>query len=1031
MLKEISDLLTTYFGVDNWEQLEGDGVVFKCQKKYNDEVYQKIYVDATGKWQGDDFNVETHLENYLLNDYYSETGFLQWNYYYYFIQPNNVAINSARKASIEENMTYARKYVLSLHSFEQWLIQINQIGHISEIGLDADLSTIWINYLREKKLIPIYNKNYYQYEGVETILNGNPQADIDTTDSDLSIAPFETINKIQQHHFTSNRKYPLRKDYLFKTVNLITGSNATGKTSLLTSIEILLTGKSNRSNSTEAFKINATHSQGELNYPAAAKIYKQRDKLWYSSGRSKGEALNENFTRYNYYSSDAAYDLEHNGKNGEPELMSTLQNIALGKEVNELETRIIKFKYDLDSACNRLETEVNDKQDLYDKNIKELELIRQTIQKPDEHLVVLARLLSEIGHKSPHDYNISVQSLIELESQFKRGKEIVTQIKELTNPSNTTSQSIATELRKLEVIEDAILRSEGRIDTATIDLSQLEKNKVQLDSSVSSLNRYYEYAKLPFYNSINGLSEKIRQQQTQLTKCQEINTLSLSIAWESLTFNTEEDIEEVKRQLSNTSFELQGQIKNQNEKIEHLQRGIQLLDKLVADIKSSGANYLSNYPEATECPLCLANYPVGDLLKRIEHSKTSFENSTALEVLKRELFELQENIEKNSKAIVDLGPIISLKNMIVSANKEKVNITQLQKLKEINQEQLILTAAEVSQLIAEQKSLTDNKMSEEELSNLFTKISALLKSNTGFYEIESEINRLNGLVSEINQNITNAILAKEDAIKDRSNELSKLNFDFLQLPVQIGLLKRLKGLYEEIEKVIIILGTDTVESVELKFEKGIGEIQRCKEAIENQSAGTIAEKFYLNTNKTLLDEITEVKRQLKNGKEACESLEYLIKNHGKNKYLEAFIRNNKLELINAFLLIHSPKEFSGLEIETNSIRFIRKGTDEKAKLSEISTGQRTALAVSIFLLLNKKLRNGPNIVLFDDPIAFVDDLNVLSFLDYLREIVIQSNKQIFFATANNDLAFLFKKKFEFLSQEFESFLLERDSPAND
>ena len=72
------------------------------------------------------------------------------------------------------------------------------------------------------------------------------------------------------------------------------------------------------------------------------------------------------------------------------------------------------------------------------------------------------------------------------------------------------------------------------------------------------------------------------------------------------------------------------------------------------------------------------------------------------------------------------------------------------------------------------------------------------------------------------------------------------------------------------------------------------------------------------------------------------------------------------------------------------------------------------MALSIFLTLNKQLDNGPDVILFDDPITTIDDLNVLSFLDYLREIVISTDKQVFFATANNDLANLFSKKFEFL-----------------
>jgi len=55
--------------------------------------------------------------------------------------------------------------------------------------------------------------------------------------------------------------------------------------------------------------------------------------------------------------------------------------------------------------------------------------------------------------------------------------------------------------------------------------------------------------------------------------------------------------------------------------------------------------------------------------------------------------------------------------------------------------------------------------------------------------------------------------------------------------------------------------------------------------------------------------------------------------------------------------------------------------------------------------------------LIDDPIAHVDDLNSLSFLDYLRELVLMHDRQIYFATASGKLATLFQRKFDFLGEE--------------
>jgi energy-coupling factor transporter ATP-binding protein EcfA2 len=85
--------------------------------------------------------------------------------------------------------------------------------------------------------------------------------------------------------------------------------------------------------------------------------------------------------------------------------------------------------------------------------------------------------------------------------------------------------------------------------------------------------------------------------------------------------------------------------------------------------------------------------------------------------------------------------------------------------------------------------------------------------------------------------------------------------------------------------------------------------------------------------------------------------------------------------------------------------------NEWVGLSKISTGQRSALALSVFLALNLRTTGGPRLLLIDDPVAHVDDLNTLSFLDFLREIVIQSKRQLFFTTASRKMASLFEMKF--------------------
>jgi len=137
------------------------------------------------------------------------------------------------------------------------------------------------------------------------------------------------------------------------------------------------------------------------------------------------------------------------------------------------------------------------------------------------------------------------------------------------------------------------------------------------------------------------------------------------------------------------------------------------------------------------------------------------------------------------------------------------------------------------------------------------------------------------------------------------------------------------------------------------------------------------------------------------------------------------VKQNRDGIETIFSHIHSPAEFRGLGSSLATL--IRKMDGSEANPSEISTGQRTAFALSIFLAQNSQLKTAPPIILINDPIAHVDDLNALFFLDYLREIALTGKRQIFFTTANDKLASLFERKFDFLgTEDFRRFNLQRD-----
>jgi hypothetical protein len=149
--------------------------------------------------------------------------------------------------------------------------------------------------------------------------------------------------------------------------------------------------------------------------------------------------------------------------------------------------------------------------------------------------------------------------------------------------------------------------------------------------------------------------------------------------------------------------------------------------------------------------------------------------------------------------------------------------------------------------------------------------------------------------------------------------------------------------------------------------------------------------------------------------EAKEVLSQIINEHSLPGAMEEALRQNRVAIEGIFSRIHSPAEFSGLGDTLTTL--VRKNGGGTASLQQISAGQRAAFALSLFLAQNAQLRSAPPLILIDDPIAHVDDLNCLSFLDYLREVVVSSDRQVVFATANDKVAMLFERKFDFLGND--------------
>jgi len=234
------------------------------------------------------------------------------------------------------------------------------------------------------------------------------------------------------------------------------------------------------------------------------------------------------------------------------------------------------------------------------------------------------------------------------------------------------------------------------------------------------------------------------------------------------------------------------------------------------------------------------------------------------------------------------------------------------------------------------------------------------------------------------------------------------------LSEQIFSLQQVISVFDQIKLYITIDGNSNLISISENINKVRSSFEIYKKAYQDAKQYNRAIEILSTDMERCSKEIDILKPKKERAETASTILNAILTENNKNIFLSDYINHNRREIVDIFKLIHTPKEFDDIRFDTGKILLF--SGNESRSLTEISTGQRSALALSIFMSLNKKLDKGPNIILFDDPVAYIDDLNILSFFDYLRELVLTTKRQIFFVTANQDLAFLFKKKFEFLGE---------------
>lgn len=1038
IIQEAKKILEKHLGKQSVKFIDERTGIFRCTKEFEHQPYQVLYVDCSNIWISNDFN-EKQLEDYqaktLLKDYYSQPGSLQWNYYYAFVsKAEEIRGKEDKKKSIEADELYTRKLVLTTRELDEWLSRIVELSKPSESLVQKDLASTWIKKLQQNELDAIFLDTKITV-GVKHYMEGKPiimSVQKEKTD-DLKPDDKTNISFLEYLKLDNYRPHPERKEFNFGKVNLIKGVNGTGKTSLLESIELLLCGKSYRNpdENVTGYSLQArikgnnkslTFRHNDL------RLFKNRDKFWYNNAEQKFNRIHNSFNKYNYYNSDAAFLLSNN-----PDIANVrkaFEDIALGEDVNRIETRLQSFKESFNKEYRLLTKQLKDTESERLKEEKLLKEISAKNQEPEQFLVELVKeakssnWIIKTGPTNESDVKSLEKDLINAQTYLQS---INFNLKWSDVDSQISIERLLEEYTKkdkeLSNIQKEIIATEKRLDQND---GKINKEKEARDI-LKQLSLYYKNSRI---NELLGLNEKIQELSSELSTLRKAKKLSSEIdedALKEIQFNS--TLSDLELSYTNQIRHKESEIRKLSEQQRKLTAGFDQLEKVINEIKSKGKEFLQLNSQATECPLCHTEYNYTQLVKLISKSKNNLQSSQILNDLTAKL-QLEkkalQNLELLRKNTIKLKQIAELllgeKDLIRSITLVRQRI-----------EKMINSLVEKEDAFKKLNDLFDhfNKsgIDEDEFFELLEEASLIgIKiKNAEDFVVKNEKNKANLQELQKKSTATKAILDKLQL--NKNNLLTDLGIPKKNLSELTDRLRKLNGAIENIalmKKLINLKRSDKFSAIETKVAKIQGLLSQYREVSKQKQEYDLR----LQSANQKIKDLAQIEKNTKlfvdRSFKAGSVIDELLTKHSKSEYLKSFIASNKEEIVEIFKMIHSPKEFDDLSFSpSGNVSLRRKQTNKNALLTQISTGQRSALSLSIFSALNRKLKNGPNILMFDDPVINVDDLNVLSYFDYLREVAINGNRQIFFATANENVAFLFSQKFKFLEEGFVTIELSR------
>ena len=1003
----------------------GNGVL-RAEQCYDGRAYAVAYFDLSDSIVQRSGDLSAFQENLMGAEFFNSEGDLRWNSYMYFVAGPNSTAESKRfdeaKRHIEGDRHFARKFVIAPDDLALRLGEPAANEGVAGAPL-GDVEQIWSRLLNDGALSSL-TAQPARRTTVEKIADGSEFFAVYSHTSARPIADPLGGGKLRAVSIQSFRPSSNGRSFSFGDVNLIVGSNGTGKTSLLEAVEALYCGRVRRDDTAAVSGIKGIFDGDdgrpvEISAASSTQILKSRNKRWYGRTDFQTTALSEAFTRFNFLDTDAAFRLSTAEK---PEDIRTdLDSLLVGSDTSGLWRYLTKLHDDVKARLKSL-TEQLPKQE------QSIQLLQAEVERlkagPSEATSLVGAYQQSLRRFAPTWPSSNGAFLDDADRvKLQSLRQAIGQIQATVPETPVTREGIELRVARMRETLDAVKRHQAERDRLAKEEADELKAVKALEAQKTILERWIRFLEA-------GVPELLATLDTANSRVSELRRVLRTWPGKSLPPLAPEYVAVGVGEAQQIAAERLASAQEaanvaQTALAQSMQLG-QSLQALRQDLHDAASAYIERSGETSRCPVCKTEHVPSELSARLEELIASQE-AGATESFRRNLVNSREQLARCMQdastvdAIAGFAAVSGISSeatcgfVLESARSASVSLAGA--ISEVQ-------AREATLLTLQEQGLQTQGFERFRSDSVAPILPAGIDANSqpyiqGFLNSREEAaTAAAGKAADLRRSYQAVMLKIEES----------LNLELGPAPASGGvrdaatLERRLK-----LTEAALASATEVAESLALQPSASFEEVgalveatllafDKAKHAIQADGQARTAlqerSKQLTEASKSFADDTTKRKNFLR----ASETLSTIVEQNSLEDATKEAFASIRDSVSKIFAQIHAPQEYVLGDFSSDKL-IVNRSNGSIHAINQVSTGQRAALALSIFLALNDSAKSAPAVILIDDPVAHIDDLNTLSFLDYLRAVALRGQKQVFFATADIRLAALFQRKFEFLGGE--------------